>query len=217
MLKRSRQAARFSHVWTWSDHNKVIASIEETRLQYKGIDEQNTHLKEVISAYESVIEKVKECKSIVTVRNLLTDFYLPGETREVRKNLRIYLSGAADEFEYRKNVKIVYGKYLDLWDPIEEENQKDPDLVNKDKKAIRDCDIMVVFIRKFTCGTIMEIQYAYNLEKDIPIYVITQDKFVQDILLQHHTSRFFSTVRKCFDFIINEFKVLPQEEEVEQE
>ncbi len=212
MLKRSLQAAKFGHRWTYGDHNKIVAGIEELRLKYMQIDSNNDHLKEVILAYESLLEKVKDCKSITTVRNLLKNFYLPGDKREVRKNLKIYLSGGANEFDYRKSVKLAYGKYLNLFDPIEINKQTDPDLVNKDKKAINDCDILVAYIRQFTCGTLMEIQYAYNLKKrNIPIYVITSDRFIKDIWLSHHTNRFFSSIRSCFEFILTEFKVLPEE------
>jgi len=216
MLNRSKQAARYGHIWTWSDHNKIIAGIEEMKLQYKQHDINNAHLKEVILAYESLIGKIQESKSITSVRTLLKDFYLPGDKKEVRKNLKIYLSGSADEVDYRKSVKIAYGKYLNLFDPIEMNKQSDPDLVNKDKQAIDDCDILVAYIRKFTCGTIMEIQYTYNLDKDIPIYVITSDRFIKDIWLSHHTNRFFSSIRSCFDFILDDFKVLPIEDNKEK-
>jgi len=212
ILNRSKQACRYGHVWTWNDHNRIVATIEEIKLRYREIDNQTVHLQEIIKAYESLIEKLNICKNINSARTLLSNFYLPGQDKEVRKNIKVYLSGSADEYEYRKNVKIAYGKYLDLWDPIEKENIDDPDLVNKDKEAIKSSDILVAFIRKFTCGTLMEIQYTYNLEKKIPIYVITHDKFVQDIWLNHHTDRFFSTVKKCFDFIIRDYQVLPSED-----
>lgn len=212
MINRSKQAARYGHVWTWGDHNKVIAGIEEIKLGYRGLDDTNNNLKETIDAYEALMAKIKGCKNITTVRNLLKDFYLPEKSGKVKKNLKVYLSGAAQETEYRQGVKLAYGKFLNLYDPIEMVDQDNPDLVNIDKKAINDSDIMVVFIQRVTFGTVMEIQYAYNLEKTIPIYVITSDKYVEDIWLSHHTSRFFPSIRKCFDFILNDFNVLPLEE-----
>lgn len=212
MLKRSRQAARYGHVWCWNDHNKIIAGVEEIKLQYRGIENEIRHLKEVINSYESFVEKIKECKNIGSVRNVIKSFYV-SDTKEIKKNLKIYLSGAYDENEYRRGVKEVYGKLLNLYDPIESVDKEDPNLVDIDKKAIEDSDIFVAFIRKITFGTTMEIQYAYNLPKKIPIYVITSDRYVNDIWLKHHTSRFFPSIRKCFDFILNDFNVLPLEEE----
>lgn len=217
MINRSKQAARYGHVWTWGDHNKVVAGIEEIKLQYKCKDDEIDSLKEVIDSFRSLVEKIKESKSITTVRNLLTDFYAPVQKGEIKKNLKVYLSGAADEFEYRKGVKAVYGKYLNLYDPIEAVKPDNPDIVNIDKNAIETSDIFVAFIRKLSVGTIMEIQFAFNLEKNIPIYVITSDKFVEDLWLKHHTSRFFPSIRSCFDFIMNDFNVLPVEERSEEE
>ena len=217
MINRSKQAARYGHVWTWGDHNKVIAGIEEIKLQYKTKEDEEKHLNEVIDAYESLIEKVKESKTITTVRKLLNDFYLPEKSGEIRKNLKVYLSGAADEKKYRKGVKAVYGKYLNLYDPIEMVAPDNPDLVNIDKAAIDSSDIFVAFIRKLSVGTIMEIQYVYSIEKQIPIYIITSDKFVEDKWLSHHASRFFPSIRSCFDFIMNDFNVLPVEERSEEE
>jgi len=217
MINRSRQAARYGHIWTWGDHNKIVAGIEEIKLRYKGQEDELNNFKEIIASYESLLEKIKDSKSIASVRKLLSDFYIPEKPGEIRKNLKVYLSGAADEFEYRKGVKAVYGKYLNLYDPIEMVKPDNPDLVNIDKEAIESSDIFVAFIRKLSIGTIMEIQYVYNIEKNIPIYVITSDRFVEDIWLSHHVSRFFPSIRSCFDFILNDFNVLPVEERSEEE
>ena len=217
MLNRSAQAARFGHRWTWGDHNKIISGIEEIKLRYKNQEDELNNLKEIIDSYESLVEKLKESKSITTVRKLLTDFYIPEKPGEVRKNLKVYLSGSADEKDYRKGVKAVYGKYLNLYDPIEAVKPDNPNIVNIDKEAIESSDIFVAFIRKLSIGTIMEIQFAFNIKKDIPIYVITSDKYVEDLWLSHHASRFFPSIRSCFDFILNDFNVLPVEERSEED
>ena len=206
MLNRSKQAAKFSHIWTWHDHNKVVTTIEETRLEYRGVKEHNIHLQDIIHSYEKLMDQLHGCKNITSVRSLCKDFYIPETSHVKMKKLKVYLSGAVEETSYRAIVKKHYGDQLFLWDPIEREDVNDPNLVDNEKQAIESSDIIVAFIRNFTCGTIMELQYAFNLEKDIPIYVITQNKFVDDIWLKHHTSRFFPTIRKCFEYIIKEFK-----------
>jgi len=116
--------------------------------------------------------------------------------------LKIYLGGSADEIEYRKEVHQKYENQFRIIDPLKETPH---DLgrnliVEMDKRLILESDIFVAFIKKFTCGTIMEILFAY--ENNIPIYVINSNSiFLQDIWLSYHTNIFFNNINECFEYI----------------
>ena len=116
--------------------------------------------------------------------------------------IQIYLSGESNESEYREYVKKNYS-FLDFFDPIEEADFKidnHEQIVIRDKLAIEDSDILVAYVRVISFGTIMEILHAWDSQ--IPVYVINPGgKFIGDIWLKYHTSRFFDTIDKCFDFI----------------
>lgn len=118
------------------------------------------------------------------------------------KKIKVYIGGSADEINYRKEVHNKYKDYFRLLDPLKEtpRDLSQKFIVEMDKLLILECDILVAYIKKFSCGTIMEILFAYI--HNIPIYIITQDeKFMDDIWLSYHTDIFFKSIEKCFDFL----------------
>jgi nucleoside 2-deoxyribosyltransferase len=132
--------------------------------------------------------------------------------------LRIYLAGRAFETTYRKSVKKQYGDDFDLIDPMIENGVfVDTDkmkihhngatvesIVETDKHLINNCDILVAYINQYTAGTMMEILYAYQLNK--PVYlIVTPDKnFENDIWLSYHSDNIFYNINECYDYIIKE-------------
>jgi len=139
--------------------------------------------------------------------------------------IRIYLAGHVNEVDYRAYVNEKYRDHLEILDPLQEVEQKilNIDLtkyedltkveftaeeklqvVELDKQAVASSDILVAYITKFTCGTVMEVLHAWN--KQIPVYVINPGGTLKnDIWLGYHTSKFFNTIDECFENIINSF------------
>lgn len=137
--------------------------------------------------------------------------------------LRIYIAGHTCELKYRKYVHKNYSNALDIFDPLQKveanitgldlskvndikqlrfSNEEITKIVECDKNAIIQCDILVAYIQKPSFGTIMEILHSYN--NQIPVYVINPDgTLVNDVWLKYHTMRFFETIDECFDYILS--------------
>ena len=133
--------------------------------------------------------------------------------------LKVYLAGWSQETAYRDLVINKYGHQIVAFDPMREieahiidANKKQKyelitdtemtKIVERDKAAITESDIVTAYIRQWSCGTIMEILYAWH--NSIPVFVIDPDnKFRVDIWLKFHTSRFFDDIEPCFDFILS--------------
>ena len=136
--------------------------------------------------------------------------------------LKIYLAGNVYETEYRKYVHETYYDTLNIFDPLQKieagiinidfskvfdktllfTNEEITKIVECDKNAIIQCDILVAYIKKPSFGTIMEILHSYN--NQIPVYVINPGGiFVNDIWLKYHTMRFFETIDECFNHILS--------------
>lgn len=137
--------------------------------------------------------------------------------------LKVYLSGYANEEDYRKYAIEKYGEELDLFDPIKEmEGTKFPwfdwnsfraglisiddsiisPLVESEKEFIKyNCDVLVAYMVRYSAGTIMEIKHAY--ENNIPVYIIDPTKkFSRDIWLIYHTNVFFDSIDSCFEQLL---------------
>jgi nucleoside 2-deoxyribosyltransferase len=136
--------------------------------------------------------------------------------------LKIYLAGNVYETEYRKYVHETYYDTLNIFDPLQKieagiinidfskvfdktllfTNEEITKIVECDKNAIIQCDILVAYIKKPSFGTIMEILHSYN--NQIPVYVINPEKtFINDVWLKYHTTRFFETIDECFNHILS--------------
>ena len=129
--------------------------------------------------------------------------------------VRVYLGGWSQELEYRKTVKEYCNGRLDLVDPMEitwpEVNQNIGKncshiyVVRRDKLLIDSCHVLVAYVRVGpTWGTVMEIMYAY--ERGIPVFVIDPTpgfRHASDAWCRVHTTKLFSSIEECFDFIMN--------------
>lgn len=130
--------------------------------------------------------------------------------------IKVYLAGHTEETVYRAQA-LKYYTQVYIFDPLTEieegiigiedhdefTNEQIEKIVNEDKHAITECDILVAYITKFTCGTCMEILHAWN--HTIPILVINPSYTLKnDVWLKYHTSKFFDNVDECFKFIIDE-------------
>ena len=137
--------------------------------------------------------------------------------------LKIYIAGHVYELEYRKYVHENYSNTLNIFDPLQKieagitgvdlskvndikqlqySNEEITKIVECDKNAIIQCDILVAYIQKPSFGTIMEILHSYN--NQIPVYVINpKSTFINDIWLKYHTMRFFETIDECFNHILS--------------
>lgn len=118
---------------------------------------------------------------------------------------KVYLAGHYYEKEYRRYVVKKYSSYFKLILPIDIDYKKYPTLVvSHDKKQLRRCDIVVVFLRKPTFGTIMEIMYAYMKKK--PVYFVNPNqKYINDIWIKSHVKRSFLSLDECFQFLIEKY------------
>jgi len=134
--------------------------------------------------------------------------------------MRIYIAGAVEEVNYRTYVHKHYTDKFDILDPLKEieprihdidvvkwaekKTELSDDVIKKiveiDKEAILTCDCMVVYMVKYTAGTIMEILFAY--EHNIPVYVIDpREYFRKDVWIKYHSTEFFTMIDGAFDYI----------------
>lgn len=135
--------------------------------------------------------------------------------------IKVYLAGYAGETEYREYVSKRYGRHLDIFDPMKEVDSKilekynggtlsEKDvalIVEGDKAAIESCDIVIVYIKRASFGTAMEILHAFK--NKIPVYLIDPDnKWREDVWVRYHTSKTFDDIDPCFSYILESIKGL---------
>jgi nucleoside 2-deoxyribosyltransferase len=140
--------------------------------------------------------------------------------------LKIYLSGTTGEIEYRRyfHDRFDDSSIIKLIDPIEEltkllfnhnivvgdviktspivSNQIKKEIVESDKNGIKNCDILVAYMRKFTAGTLMEIMYSYNINR-LTFIINPGLIFKDDIWLSYHVSKMFNTIDDCCKYLID--------------
>lgn len=121
------------------------------------------------------------------------------------KMFKVYLAGHYLEKEYRRYVVKKYSSYFKLILPIDIDYKKYSKLVVvHDKRQIRKCDMVVVFLRKPTFGTIMEIMYAYTKRK--PVYFVNPNqKYINDVWVKYHVKESFLSLDECFQFLIEKY------------
>jgi hypothetical protein len=129
--------------------------------------------------------------------------------------LRVYLAGWSQELEYREIVKKYCKDCLDLVNPMDitwpevnmdvGENCAFYYIVRRDKMLIETCHVLVAYVRVGpTWGTTMEIIYAHD--HGIPVFVIDPTpgfKYASDAWCRFHTTKLFSSIEDCFDFLMN--------------
>lgn len=137
--------------------------------------------------------------------------------------IKVYIAGHVNEKDYRKYVDDNFSDNLNLLDPLKEieagllkidldkyddlkaikfEDEDRDKIVELDKVAVESCDIVVAYINKWSCGTIMEVLHAWNHQ--IPVYVINPNgMFWNDVWLSYHATKFFHDIGDCFRYIIN--------------
>jgi len=210
LLKLSELAASNSHVWTWDNHNKLSTFIHNEAAKQKRTTEVFKSMQCTLKKYDALFENLSKVKDVEQLTDLLIEARTLFSQKCVSNRLSVYLAGAYDEYNYRASAKDGYGHILDLFDPIQEHDQNTPDLVDLDKKAIRDCDIFVAYVKKYSAGTMMEIEYAHSIGK--PVYVIAKGIYSTDKWIAHHTTNFFPSIKTCFNYILEEFKIGEQYE-----
>jgi nucleoside 2-deoxyribosyltransferase len=139
------------------------------------------------------------------------------------KMITVYVAGSVYEAEYRKTVARKYSRELNLFDPLKEietgvlgvdlstiddlknidfTEQEKTKIVEMDKAAVAAADIVTAYMTRYSAGTIMEILVAWN--NQVPVYVIDPEwKFVNDIWIGYHTTKFFKTIDECYQYIID--------------
>ncbi len=133
--------------------------------------------------------------------------------------IKVYLAGYSGETEYREYVGRKYKKRLDIFDPMKEVDNKIlqkksfssitredvASIVESDKAAIENMDVLVVYIERASFGTAMEILHAFR--NDIPIYIIDPTtKWRDDVWVRYHSSKTFDTIDTCFKHILDSIK-----------
>lgn len=137
--------------------------------------------------------------------------------------LQVYVAGSVYEEEYRAIVARKYSRDLNIFDPLKKieagvlnidlseiEDLKKIDftaeertkIVEMDKAAIVASDIVTAYMTRYSAGTIMEILVAWN--NQIPVYIIDPEwKFIQDLWIRYHATKFFKTTEECYQHIID--------------
>jgi len=116
--------------------------------------------------------------------------------------MKIYLSGAIGETLYREIATTLLGERFEIVDPIAINDSKVltyQEIVEKDKLLIDGCDVLFVYIRTPSYGTVMEILYAW--ERKIPVLVITDGDQADQIWLKYHTTKFFTTFKEAENYL----------------
>lgn len=130
--------------------------------------------------------------------------------------LTAYLAGYSKDFEYRRIAKEKYGDKIELIDPMTinwdlvhnnaETKLYDIWLINRDKKLIDKCDMVIANIEflpegEIMIGTLMEIMHAYH--RGIPIFVISSQSYIRENpWLTFHIKKAFNTIDECFKYIL---------------
>jgi len=138
--------------------------------------------------------------------------------------LKVYVAGSVYEKDYRAQVAREYSEVLNIFDPLKEieagvlnvDISKVDDLktipfgddeikkiVELDKAAIDTCDIVVAYVRRYSAGTIMEILHAWNNQTPVYLIVEKDSQFEKDVWLKYHTTKFFYSIKSCFDYIVS--------------
>jgi len=120
----------------------------------------------------------------------------------MKNKIFIYLSGSTDEKDYRHKMKqeLSSNVYINILDPLAYVFPDEKQTVTHDMNLIKQCDILIAYIEKFTCGTLMEIFYAKYIKKQV--FVITDnEKYRNDIWLKYHTDKFFSNIENCIEYL----------------
>jgi len=119
------------------------------------------------------------------------------------KTVKIYTAGAVRETAYREFVHKVYGDNpkIELIDPLLIVKQIFPQVVEEDKRYIRECDVLVAFVEEPSFGTVMEIIYAYEQGK--PVYIINPNKKHEcNFWIKYHATKTYYSISECFDEIL---------------
>ena len=125
--------------------------------------------------------------------------------------MKVYVSGAIDETEYRIKVEQDYDGDPDfeLYDPmaVNVGSMTDGEIVITDKEAILNSHVVVAYVEKYTAGTIMEIEFAHM--NNVPVMLITtSQKILDDKWIKFHVTTTFGTIEQCFDYMKNQKKHL---------
>jgi len=133
--------------------------------------------------------------------------------------MKIYLSGWVGEVAYREYVLKEYSKLFDIKDPLTEVEKRmnidwasyragaidlSTDTINNivdgDINVLKECDILVAMMSRYSAGTIMEIRIAYDLY--MPVYIIDPFNYMKkDVWLMYHSNMFFDCTDDCFKFL----------------
>jgi len=121
--------------------------------------------------------------------------------------LRVYLGGYSRESKYRELVKKDYGDKINFIDPImvHKVGGTDPsEIPPADKLMILSCHVLVVYIRRASFGTPMEIMFAHT--HGIPVILIdpTDDQIAsRDIWVSYHIDFTFASISSCFNYLLS--------------
>ena len=123
-------------------------------------------------------------------------------------NKLTYLSGPIDNCsneeknDWRTYVKSQGIEYIDPMDTVRKYNLTIDDvefIVQQDKKDIDSCGLILVNPWKISAGTMMEIMYAYMMDK----YIITVHSDIKSLSpwIKYHSNKIFKTVPEAVNYI----------------
>ena len=211
LLKLSNDAATNGLTWTWDNHNQLKTFIMNEAAKHKRTRLVFKNLQCVLSKYDNLFNDLSEVDDIEGLTYIIEQAKIEFSRKCNVIKPSVYLSGAAEETKYRASAISMYGHLFNMFDPITEHKQDSENLIQLDKEAIKECDIFVAYIKRYSAGTMMEISYAFSIGK--PVYVIARGNFVKDIWINHHTTNFFPSIKTCFNYLIGEYKIVESEKQ----
>ena len=128
----------------------------------------------------------------------------------MRRKAGVYLAGPIHQCNdrqvktWRKTATTKLGKYYTILDPVERDYRDNKDgkldsiIVEGDKKDIDRCDVILVNWWKPSCGTPMEILYAWERKK----LIITVTGGDVSPWLRYHSTKIFETLEQAISRLV---------------
>jgi nucleoside 2-deoxyribosyltransferase len=100
---------------------------------------------------------------------------------------------------WRQELISKYSEF-DWLDPTRHAMQGNPTVIERDKRDIAYCDAVLAHVPKFSCGTLMEIFFAFSVCGK-PVVVVTPHEFHQDVWLKFHCHYLIDNFDDAMDFL----------------
>lgn len=131
--------------------------------------------------------------------------------------MNVYLASTFYDFDWRLSYKnsfcnttkpLLTGKVTFNTPILSKEHTIE--VVPLDKRVISGCDVLIAYIERYSAGTIMEIQHAFNC--NVVVHIITPNRIVEnDLWIKAHSHAMFFNIQDAVQALSNLCQVLRKE------